>query len=192
MLQSRRAVLAGIALLAGCASPNPNLYTLSVVPGTPLSGAPRRVVLREIGLARYLERLQIVRSSEDYRLNVRANDWWGEPLGSMLGRVLSEELSQRLPGTTVYSDIGAITSNADAVVEVNIQRMDVGADGALVLAGQVAVSQLGGRHADRVGPVRITVPVAGNDTRSAVAAMSTAVGQLADAIAAMLRQTGRS
>ena len=41
-------------------------------------------MLRQIGLARYLERSQIVRSSENYRLDVMANDWWGEPLGAML------------------------------------------------------------------------------------------------------------
>ena len=183
----RRGLLAGLAALAGCASPNPDLYTISVVPGTPQPGGPKLVVVREIGLARYLERSQIVRSSEDYRLNVRSNDWWGEPLGSMLGRILAEELSQRLPGTNVFSESGAITSDADSVVELNVQRMDAGSDGVLVLAAQVAVRQLRGRRADRTQTFRLSVPLAGPDTRSAVAAMSTAVGQLADGIAAMLR-----
>jgi uncharacterized lipoprotein YmbA len=183
----RRALLASLVALSGCASQNPDLYALSIVPGTPQPGGPKLVVLHDIGLARYLERLQIVRSSEDYRLNVRSNDWWGEPLGGMLGRVLVEELSQRLPGTSVFAEAGAITSVPDAVLEVNIQRMDAGSDGVLVLAAQVAVSQQRGRRNDRNTAVRLSVPIAGTDTRSAVAAMSTAVGQLADRIAAMLR-----
>ena len=86
----RRALLASLVALAGCASQNPDLYAISIVPGTPQPGGPKLVVLHDIGLARYLERLQIVRSSEDYRLNVRSNDWWGEPLGAMLARVLVE------------------------------------------------------------------------------------------------------
>ena len=81
---------AGMAVLAACASTNPTLYTLAPVPGAPHPGAPPVVVLREISLARYLERPQIVRSSASYQLDVMVNDWWGEPLGAMLGRILVE------------------------------------------------------------------------------------------------------
>src|SRR5271166_2751803 len=91
-------------LVAACTSPNPMLYTIAPIQGTPQTGAPKVVRLRTIGLARYLERPQIVRSSEDYRLDVMANEWWGEPLGAMLGRILATELTQRLPGSTVYLD----------------------------------------------------------------------------------------
>ncbi|HTW72446.1 MAG TPA: hypothetical protein VME47_21385, partial [Acetobacteraceae bacterium] len=67
----RRRVLGLLALLpAACTSPNPNLYTLAVVPGATRAGAPGRVELRLISLAHYLDRTQIVRSSEDYRLDV--------------------------------------------------------------------------------------------------------------------------
>ncbi len=89
--------LAPAALLSACASPNPVLYTLAPIPGIPQPGGPKVIVLREIGLARYLERSQIVRSSENYRLDVSSNDWWGESLAAMIGRILQEELSQRLP-----------------------------------------------------------------------------------------------
>jgi uncharacterized lipoprotein YmbA len=104
------------ALLAACSSPNPVLYTLAPIPG-PTQGSPPRVIrLRTIGLARYLERPQIVRSSEDFRLDVMSNDWWGEPLGSMLGRILVAELTQRLPGSTVFLESGAISATPDATV----------------------------------------------------------------------------
>ena len=188
----RRILLASLAALSGCASPNPDLYTIAVVPGPAQQGGPRLVVVREIAVARYLERSQIVRSSEAYRLDVKANDWWGEPLGSMLGRILVEELGQRMPGTTVFPELGAISADADAVVELNIQRMDIGPDGALLLAAQIAVSPLRGAKTPRTRTVRLAVPVASAtgappDTRSVVAAISVAVGQLADAIAALVR-----
>lgn len=189
-LMRRRAVLAcccTTVLLTACASPNPALYTLAPVPGTPQPGGPRIVVLREIGLARYLERSQIVRSSEGYKLAVESNNWWGEPLGAMITRILEEELSQRLPGTSVFGESGAIAAEADATVDVNIQRLDADRSGAVVLAAQVAVSFTKGRRPPNTRSVRFTVPAPTPDLMGEVGAMSTALGQLADTVPAMLR-----
>ena len=51
--------LAAVAVLAcalgGCGSPNPSLYTIAPVPGPAASNGPQVVMLRELGLARYLE-----------------------------------------------------------------------------------------------------------------------------------------
>ncbi|MGA3399145.1 MAG: PqiC family protein [Acetobacteraceae bacterium] len=173
-------VLAGLP--AACASPNPSLYTLAVVPGATHPAAPPHIELREIALAHYLERSQIVRSSEDYRLDVLGNDWWGEPLDAMLSRVLVQALSQRLPSSTVFAENGAITATPDASVELNIQRFDEDQSGALVLLAQVAVA---GR-VTTTRNLRFSVPPPSPGTPGLVGAMSTAVGQLADAIAAML------
>jgi uncharacterized lipoprotein YmbA len=102
MMRRRTLLLWGAVLLpAACRSPDPKLYTISSAPGPVVSGGPRAITLRQVSLARYLERQEIVRSSEDYRLAVEANDWWGEPLGAMIGRVLVESLGQRLAGTQV-------------------------------------------------------------------------------------------
>ena len=102
------------AALAACSSPTPVLYTIAPVSGTAQTGGPKVVALQQISLARYLERSQIVRSSENYRLDVMSNDWWGEPLGAMLSRVLVEELGQRLPQSTVIGESGAVTASPDA------------------------------------------------------------------------------
>ena len=53
-----------------CRRPIRSLYTLAVVPGAMQAGAPRVIELRAIAVAHYLERSQIVRSSEDFRLDV--------------------------------------------------------------------------------------------------------------------------
>ncbi|MEJ0020546.1 MAG: PqiC family protein [Acetobacteraceae bacterium] len=190
-MPSRRVVLALIAPLVaplvaalptGCASPNPTLFTLAVVPGTPRAGAPRVIELRSIALARYLERSQIVRSSEDFRLDVSGNDWWGEPLDAMLGRVLVQELTDRLPGSTVFPENGAISATPDATVGVNIQRLDADRTGAVVLVAQIAIS--GRRTATR--SVRLTVMPEAPGTPGLVGAMNAATAQLADTIAGML------
>jgi uncharacterized lipoprotein YmbA len=182
MFSRRTALLALAALPAACSSPNPELYVLAPVQGPTRGGAPRVVALRAIAIAHYLERSQIVRSSEGYRMDVLSNEWWGEPLDAMLSRVLVQELNQRLPGSTVYGDSGAISTPPDATVEINLQRFDLDRDGAVLLAAQIAVE---GKASSSRG-VAFTVLPADPSTRALVAAMSTAAGQLADAIATML------
>jgi hypothetical protein len=176
-----------LAALAGCSSPNPALYTIAPVTSATAGGAPKVIALRQIGLARYLERSQIVRSSENYRLDVLANDWWGEPLGAMISRVLVEELSQRLPQSTVYAETGAMSVTPDATVELNVSRLDENGAGMLVLQAQAAVTAPDkGRGEPLTRSFRFEIPPAGSGVGGQVAAISTAVGQLADGLATML------
>ncbi len=179
-----------LAVQAACSSPNPNLYTIAPVSGAPDSAAhgtaaPKVIELRQIGLARYLERSQIVRSSENYRLDVMANDWWGEPLGAMLSRVLVEELSQRLPRSTIYAETGAVSVSPDATIELNVSRLDENAAGALVLQAQAAVTAKG-RSEPVTRGFRFEIPLSDSGVANEVAAISIAVGQLADGLATML------
>lgn len=171
-------------LPTACSSPNPTLYTLAVVPGYTHTRAPRRIEVRAISLPRYLDRSAIVRSSEGFRLDVMGNDWWGEPLDSMMGRVLVQELLQRLPGSVVFPENGAISSAPDASVEVNVQRFDADRSGAVVLMVVIAVLRQGETIASR--PVRLRVMPTTPGTAGFVAAMSAATGQLADVIAGIL------
>lgn len=193
---TRRALLAAMGVAAavgGCRSPNPVLYTLAPVPGAAQPGGPRTVVLHQVALARYLERPEIVRSSENYKLDVLTDEIWGEPLAPMIGRILAEDLTQRLPGTTFFGINGAISAPGDATVEVNIQRMDANAAGALAFAAQAAVEFTNSRRPPRTRSLSTTIPLASTATADEVRAMSIGVGQLADMIAAMLRasRTGR-
>ena len=105
------------AVLSACSSPDPVLFTIATAPGSVQPRSPRVVLVQQISVAHFLERSQIVRSSENYRLDVMSNDWWGEPLAPMLNRVLVEELGQRLPQSTVIADNGAVTARPDATVE---------------------------------------------------------------------------
>ena len=180
---SRRLALLLMAVLpAACSSPNPTLYVLAPVPGATRAGAPRVIALRAISIPHYLERSQIVRSSEGYRMDVLSNEWWGEPLDAMIGRILVQELNQRLPGSTVYGDSGAISTPPDATVEINLQRFDLNRDGAVLLAAQIAVDA----KSTASRGVSLTVRPADATTAALVAAMSSATAQLADVVAEML------
>ena len=186
-------MFAPLAVLMACTSPNPDLYTIAPVTSATQTGGPKVIELRQIGLARYLERSQIVRSSENYRLDVMSNDWWGEPLGAMLARVLVEELSQRLPQSTVFAETGAVSVPPDATIELNVSRLDENAAGTLVLQAQAAVT-VKTRSVPATRGFRFEVPPPDSGVAGEVAAISTAVGQLADGLATMLtaaQPTGR-
>ena len=181
----RLAALGLLTVIVACSSPSPVLYTIAPVQGPVQPGGPKVIVLQQISTAHYLERSQIVRSSENYRLDVMSNDWWGEPLAAMLSRVLTEELGQRLPQSTVIGETGAVSASPDATVELNVQRLDEDASGNVVLQAQASVSFKG-----RPGPVlrsfRFVVTPPAADIQGEVTAISTALGQLADGIASML------
>jgi len=180
-----RVIAVLLVLLAGCTSPNPVLFTLAVVPGPMVSGAPRVIQMRRIGLAGYLDRPGIVRSVGDYQLHIANDDRWGEPLGGMLQRVLDGDLSQRLPGSTVYGDSGAISADPDLVLEINVQRFDADSNGAVVLAAEVSVMPGDRSTGARTRTVRFSVTPASGGTADYAAALSRGLGELADVVAAM-------
>jgi uncharacterized lipoprotein YmbA len=188
MIVARRAVLVLAAAFTACSSPSPVLYTIAPVQGQVQTAAPKVIALQQISIARYLERSEIVRSSENYRLDVMANDWWGEPLGAMLSRVLIEELGQRLPQSTVVGETGAVSVSPDATIALNMQRLDEDASGNLVLQAQASVN-FKGRPAPVLRNFRFVAAPPAPGIQGEVSAISTAVGQLADGLALML--TGR-
>jgi uncharacterized lipoprotein YmbA len=189
----RRAVVPMlVALLAACASPNPDLYTLAALPGAAAHLPARGVELRRMSLAGYLDRPEIVRSSAAYRLTLARNERWGEPLGGMLDRVFAEDLVERLPDTAVFSDAGAISTAPDLVLEVDVQRFDAETAGEVVLLAQVAVRHGDARRPAEARTLRVTAPLAGPATRDQVAAMSRALADLADQVVALLGAAART
>ena len=103
----------------------------------------------------------------------------------MLSRVLIEELSQRLPQSTVFGESGAVTASPDATIELNMQRLDEDASGNLVLQGQASVS-FKGRPGQALRNFRFVITPPAADIQGEVNAISTAVAQLADGLALML------
>jgi uncharacterized lipoprotein YmbA len=183
----RRALLLAPVMLvvARCASPDPAMYTLRAVPGAVQGGGPASVKLSRPGLAGYLDRPEIVRDSTANRLLLRSGERWGEPLGDMIGRVLAEDLNQRLSGTSVFTEAGSISADATLRVELDVLRFDLDASGTVVLLAQVAVQR--GHDPAATRSLQLTARPAGDGTPELVTAMSGLVGQLADAVAGMVR-----
>ncbi len=176
---------AGMVVLAGCgSSPSPVLYTLAAQQGAAIPTQKLSVELRRVGLAGYLDRPEMVRGTVDFRLQVNDGDRWGEPLGRMLDRILTEDLVQRLPNAAVFAESGAISTRPDTVLEIDIQRLDADPGGIMVLLAQIAVRPDG--KPARALTTRLTAPIGGTGSQAHAAAMSTIVGQLADRIASLL------
>jgi uncharacterized lipoprotein YmbA len=172
-----------LALLDGCSSPDPTYYALQMTPGTQLPGPPATVEVRRPGLAGYLDRSDIVLKSESYKLSLNSQKQWAEPLGDMIGRVLTQDLSQRLPGKSVYTQSGAITADADMRVEVDIQAFDADGSGDVVLTAQVAIEGGITHHPLSTRHIALRAPLNGAGEAAQVATMSGLLGSLADQVA---------
>ncbi len=173
-------------IAASCSSPDPTLYTIAPVPGTVVSGAPKVIAVHGVGVAQYLVRSPIVQTSGDYRIVLRPGSWWGEPIDAMLGRVLVQNLAQRLPQSTVYASSGALGgSSPDASIELEVQRLDLDRDGQLLLIAQASVS-FENRTSVDMRSFHISQRPPSASVEGQIAATSAALAQVADGIAAIL------
>jgi uncharacterized lipoprotein YmbA len=178
---SRHAWLASVLLLIACTQ-DPKQYTLVAQAGPVHSGTPRVVKLRKIAIAGYLDRSQIVRSSQGVQFVVVEDGTWGEPFDTMLARVLVQALSVRLPDSTVFVENTAISNTPTSSVGINVLRFDADHDGTVVLLAQIAIT---GRSA-KIRNVRLTAPSASSKTPDLVYAMSVVTSQLAENVGEML------
>jgi len=99
-------------------------------------------------------------------------------------------LGQRLPRSVVISESGAVNAKPDATVSINIRRLDANASGLVVVQAQAAVVFGKKTDAPVLRDLRFTVPPAGSDMTAQVAALSVAVGQVADVVAGMIAAGG--
>jgi uncharacterized lipoprotein YmbA len=168
----------------GCgSSPEPQFYTLFPRGGNELPSAPLQVELRRPGLPGYLDRPQIVRHEQAEELEFSANARWGAPLQDMVGSILAEDLARRLPGSSVFTEAGAISATPDALIELDLQRFELTAKGSVELLAQVAVHWPKTSAASRIDRYALSSPSRGVSTPQLVAQMSGLLAELADSIA---------
>jgi uncharacterized lipoprotein YmbA len=177
------ALMLAASPLACAGSPNPVFYALSSRPGRPLASQPLTIELRRPGLPSYLDRPHIVRRVTSERLALDADERWGAPLQELVAGTLVDELSERLPACTVYSEAGAISAPPDARVEVEFSRFEITDRGFVELRAAVAVSFTAAPDAVRVERYALRGDPSGHSTADLVANMSLVLGTLSDSIA---------
>ena len=185
---SRRRLLglASALPLAACGSGEPDYYTLAFSPGTPQPGGPLTVEVRTPSVTAYLDRDTIVRTETDDKLTLAHGSAWAGTLSDMIGRVLAVDLGQRLPGSNVYAESGAISTEALALVELDVSRFLENAQGRAEIVASLSV------HRPNAGPsgsrlLHLTGTAADSSVGALVAALSRLLGQVADAAADELR-----
>ena len=174
-------------LLMACAhSPEPTFFALSPQNGTLAHGAPAlKVELRRAALPGYLDRPHIVRRATAEQLELDGDERWGAPLDEMVGATLAEDLAQRLPTCVVYTDSGAISSEPDVRVEVQLFRFERAASGDVELRAEVAVHSA---QPERSSTHRFSFtqrPASGHASEI-VSTLSQLLGRLSDGITAMI------
>ncbi len=175
--------------LAGCGSSVPRFYTLQKVTGTSEAAEPATIEVGRPGLAGYLDRSEIVLKNDAYRISTNDHTRWAEPLGDMIGRILTQDLSQRLRNTSVYDQAGAITATPDARVEVDIVSFNKDESGSVALNANVAIEQGGTHRPIATRHVTLQETADNSDPERLVATMSNLLGSLSDRIATDVRSS---
>ena len=183
-MASRACCMILLAAVAGCAGPDPALYTLEPVRGTAHAAVASLIAVRVADIPRYLEREEIVRSADGGRVVVAQNDWWSEPLKPMLQRVLAEDLAQRLPASDVLPGSNVLATPSDVDVVVTLTQLDRTADGQVTLAGFAAIRPR--RQPEHLEPMRIVMQGSGRSITDQVGTTSATLAAAADVIAARL------
>ncbi|WP_273795086.1 PqiC family protein [Brucella intermedia] len=173
-------VLAALCVTA-CASPNARIYTLIARDGSPSKGHPVLLVIEAVDVAKYLNRPELIRRTNDVQLATLDFDRWAEPVGGMIQRVLVEDLRQRLPKGSLVNTSQTEMGNEATTLQIVVNRLDVDADGTVMLNAIWQLRYTNGR-ANKAGQTNIHVRPINNSTSAQIEAMNVAVARLAEDI----------
>lgn len=176
----------GLALfLSGCgSSPATQFYTLAPVPSQapmrPMSGTLLQVEAVHIPPA--LDRQEMVRESGPNKLDVSDQNRWGAPFDEMTRRVLTQDLTERLPKGVVVLPEEPAPPQADKIV-VDILQFDCDPSGKVIFDGSWSLLRNGSEKAVMSRHVQLSESADPGNYGSQARAMSRILGELADDIA---------
>lgn len=178
-----------LVLLACCGcgtSPETAYYALASARGTVRQASLGTIEVRRPSIPGYLDRSAILARWDGHRMQLSPNAAWGEPISAMIGRVLAEDLGERLRGTIVFSAAPSVSIQASAVVELAIWKFDLDREGSLQLNGLVSVRSADGLVPQSTRAFALQARAPTSETGAVVGTMSSLLGQLADEIASTL------
>jgi uncharacterized lipoprotein YmbA len=178
------------APLFGCGhSPPTRLFTLTADAGkSPARYTGPPVQLESVIMPPGLDGARIVRRASATQVEARDTEHWAAPLGQLMRQTLTEDLAARLPPSfVIYPDAPRPDPTVGIVVDV-LRCEDTGSGLAIDASWSIFKPDRSGITAR--GEKRIARTNAGSADAMAEA-MSAAIAELADAIAADLAKTGR-
>jgi len=185
-------LILGACLASGCASSPPmHFYTLSQVPAASrLTAAVNTVPVRldRVTIPMELDRAQIVRRLDATRLQIIEDDRWAAPLEDSIRRVLSDDLATRLPAGLVADPNEPSIGEKRQSLAIDVR--DFYGDVSCAVTLRAAWVLKPPDSPGSLGTEEIHIPAGNSCVPSALPeAMSQALGQLSDRIAAAVVRT---
>ncbi|WP_322028355.1 PqiC family protein [Paraburkholderia sp. J76] len=196
---SQTVLAAAIACIVGCSSPSPTFYALradeasaATAGATPAvaavssSAAALDVVVGPVTVPDMVDRPQIVTRNADNTIEMNEFARWASPLKLDVGRVVAEDLAQRLGTARVSTiDVGAPTVPVWRV-RVDITRIDSVLGDAVTIDAQWVVKPPG-HEALTLGHTVAHEPATSRDYGALVDAHNRALAAISADIAAAIR-----
>jgi hypothetical protein len=183
-------------LVAGCGSSAPSrFYTLSSLksaePIQPPAGENIKAIVRmgPVDIPDYLDRPQIVTRTSQNELYFAEFDRWGGSLRNDVSRVLIENLSSILAAGHVTVVPWKQYAPGAYRVPLTISRLDVTPGGNLYLKAQWSIIDKDGKTMTAFRETNISKPVNGTGYNVVVIAISDALTDLSQEIAASIKST---
>jgi len=173
--------------LVGRGDPTRFYVLTSTVPAPSSAPGSLGIGLGPVAMPGYLRRPMLVTRIDDTRVRYSDFDRWAEPLPALFARALGQDLSALLQAARIVPYPWYSPSALDLVVRVNVTAFEPDARGNARLEACWTIRDA------RTGTVRrddcssIDEPIAGDDAQLQVAALSRAVGELAQRIAIAIR-----
>jgi uncharacterized lipoprotein YmbA len=181
-------------LVSGCGSSAPSrFYTLtslkSAEPVQQPAGEKIKTIVRigPVDIPDYLNRPQIVTRTSQNELSIAEFDRWGGSLKNDVSRVLIENLSSALASGHVTVVPWKQYAPGSYRVPLTISRLDVTPGGNLYLKAQFSIIDKDGKTVNAIRESSISKPVNGTGYGVVVAAISDALADLSQEIAASMR-----
>jgi uncharacterized lipoprotein YmbA len=173
--------------LAACSNPE-KVARYPIEPPAVKKSLPNRIgtaELREVSLPQYATAQEIAYQTPDGALRSNPDNLWADDPARSITLALARQISA-ISGATVLSDPWPLSDPPRRRIEVRIEQILPGADGALHVSGVYFVSPAGlNGGGDVVRRFDFSVPIATGEPSAIVAAQGAAVTELAKRIAAL-------
>src|SRR5262249_35560055 len=111
---------------------------------------------------------------------------WSEPLETMLPRVLADDVAAALHAPSVRLYPWYANDRPDWQIEIDLLRFEPDEHGEVLLVARWRMHELGGSHRSSEDGAELTLKSASTDPADRAQALSTAISELADAVARAL------
>lgn len=173
-----------LLLLAGCAGKPTTYLALAPTqsPITAISTAATPIAVAHVSMPAAIDRLYLTSATGTTTLHVAAHARWVAPIDSQARTVLARDLASRIPDADILMPGDPVPETGARIVHVNVTEF-LPRPGTVVLEADWRITSSKTRKTLANGRFHVEIP-SGPKPAARAEAMSTALGRLADAIAA--------